>query len=88
MTYANACTIKVSLSARCLLLSLELPQHGSFGGPASGLDEYFCTGSDDFRTYCWRIPDLARLADERKEIGSGEWADALPRSTGDNLNRV
>jgi len=58
-TYSNCCTIK----------------HGSFGGPGLDTDIYYSAGSDDFRTYVWRIPDLKELEQRRERIAYERWQD-------------
>ncbi|KAF9061447.1 WD40-repeat-containing domain protein [Rhodocollybia butyracea] len=57
-TYSNSCTMK----------------HGCFGSPGlvSG-DDYYCSGSDNFCAYLWKIPSVEHLVEERKEISSHEW---------------
>ncbi|KAL4250057.1 DDB1- and CUL4-associated factor 8-like protein [Abortiporus biennis] len=59
-TYANSCTIK----------------HGSFGGPGLSTDEYYSAGSDDFRGYIWKIPDLETLRLNRERVSAKQWNDA------------
>ncbi|TCD60396.1 hypothetical protein EIP91_010234 [Steccherinum ochraceum] len=56
-TYSNCCTIK----------------HGSFGGPGLHTDEYYAAGSDDFRAYVWKIPDLRELTQRRESIAYERW---------------
>ncbi|CCM04928.1 uncharacterized protein FIBRA_07125 [Fibroporia radiculosa] len=46
-------------------------KHGSFGGV--GGEQYYCTGSDDFRTYLWKIPRLAALLEGRRVVGAMDW---------------
>ena len=48
-------------------------QHGTFGGLGSGRDTYYAQGSDDFRTYVWKIPDGGELLENRKTIDFAEW---------------
>lgn len=57
-TYANSCTIK----------------HGSFGGPGFDSDQFYCVGSEDFRAYVWKVPELSELAERRIEISSLDWS--------------
>jgi len=49
--------------------------------PSQAKTNIFCTGSDDFRAYCWKIPDLAKLADERRVLDFDGWASTSPKST-------
>jgi len=56
-TYSNSCTMK----------------SGTFGGPSLPSDELYAAGSDDFRAYVWRIPELAKLKEERQEISAEDW---------------
>ncbi|KAI0354866.1 WD40 repeat-like protein [Trametes cingulata] len=56
-TWSNSCTMK----------------HGSFGGFGSDHDSYFAHGSDDFRTYLWKIPDDSALLEGRTVIGHSDW---------------
>ncbi|THH27002.1 hypothetical protein EUX98_g7186 [Antrodiella citrinella] len=56
-SYSNCCTIK----------------HGSFGGPGLETDIYYSAGSDDFRTYVWKIPDLEELEQRRERIAYERW---------------
>ncbi|KAI0712040.1 WD40 repeat-like protein [Earliella scabrosa] len=57
-TYTNSCTIK----------------HGSFGGLGSDRDTYYAQGSDDFRTYVWKIPDEADMLNARMVVDPLDWA--------------
>ncbi|KAJ7601190.1 WD40 repeat-like protein [Mycena floridula] len=60
-TYSNSCTMK----------------HGSFGsGFGSSADGIYCTGSDDFRGYIWRIPNVEELKVARREIKACDWPEA------------
>jgi len=63
-TYSNACTIK----------------HGSFGGPALDCDSFYSSGSDDFRGYVWKIPDLTSLEQQRKQIDIENWPNQTPET--------
>lgn len=36
-------------------------------------DEYYCGGSDDFRGYLWKIPEVSNLIEERREIPPDQW---------------
>ncbi|EJC98064.1 WD40 repeat-like protein [Fomitiporia mediterranea MF3/22] len=66
-SYRNTCTIK----------------HGAFGGPAGDTeDAYFTTGSDDFRAYVWKIPNLAGLREERRVLDESEFQTESPRLIG------
>ncbi|KAF8967182.1 WD40 repeat-like protein [Flammula alnicola] len=56
-TYTNSCTMK----------------HGAFGGPGLDTDNMYAGGSDDFRAYIWKIPPLAQLTAQRKELSGNEW---------------
>ncbi|KAI0755071.1 WD40 repeat-like protein [Daedaleopsis nitida] len=56
-TYSNSCTMK----------------HGSFGGLGSDRDMYYAEGSDDFRTYIWKIPDESTLLERRESIAFDDW---------------
>ncbi|KDQ62603.1 hypothetical protein JAAARDRAFT_171107 [Jaapia argillacea MUCL 33604] len=56
-TYSNSCTIK----------------HGTFSDSIYDNDQFYTTGSDDFRGYVWKIPDLGKLVDSREEISFDEW---------------
>ncbi|TFK88722.1 WD40 repeat-like protein [Polyporus arcularius HHB13444] len=57
-TYANCCTMK----------------HGSFGSLGSDQDLYYVNGSDDFRTYLWKVPDEAALLEGRSVVEFSDWA--------------
>ncbi|KAI0632328.1 WD40 repeat-like protein [Trametes polyzona] len=61
-TWSNSCTMK----------------HGSLGGFGLDRDNYYAHGSDDFRTYLWKIPDEATLRAERVVVDHVEW-DLCPR---------
>lgn len=56
-TYANSCTIK----------------HASFGNMGTRGDNYYATGSDDFRAYAWKIPEVVQLHHMREEIKFEHW---------------
>ncbi|KAF8133718.1 WD40 repeat-like protein [Boletus edulis] len=56
-TYSNSCTMK----------------SGAFGGPGMNEDILYGAGSDDFRGYVWRIPELSTLLGLRQEINVDEW---------------
>ncbi|KAF8555753.1 WD40 repeat-like protein [Imleria badia] len=56
-TYSNSCTMK----------------SGAFGGPGVNEDILYGAGSDDFRGYVWKIPDLSTLLGLRQEINADEW---------------
>ncbi|KAH8104670.1 WD40-repeat-containing domain protein [Cristinia sonorae] len=56
-TYSNCCTIK----------------HGSFGGAGLPNDSYYSAGSDDFRAYVWKIPELGELTQRREVIAYERW---------------
>ncbi|PCH40298.1 WD40 repeat-like protein, partial [Wolfiporia cocos MD-104 SS10] len=64
-TYSNSCTMK----------------HGSFGGPAMDTDPYYCAGSDDFRTYMWKIPETSLLQTERQVISLDDWISGVHPDT-------
>ncbi|KAI5118700.1 hypothetical protein M0805_003356 [Coniferiporia weirii] len=64
-TYRNACTIK----------------HGNFGGPGLGDDPYFTSGSDDFRGYVWKVPDLAELTERRRVVSTNDFMNSEPSRT-------
>ncbi|KAH9931682.1 WD40 repeat-like protein [Epithele typhae] len=55
--YSNSCTMK----------------HGTFGGLGSDRDMFYAQGSDDFRTYIWKIPDDAELLAQRAILDDSEW---------------
>ncbi|KAI0661984.1 WD40 repeat-like protein [Cubamyces menziesii] len=61
-TWSNSCTMK----------------HGSFGGLGSDQDMYYAHGSDDFRTYLWKIPSESALLEQRAVVSPFEW-DMCPR---------
>ncbi|TDL22196.1 WD40 repeat-like protein [Rickenella mellea] len=66
-TFVNSCTIK----------------HGSFGGPGLDEDIYYSMGSDDFRTYVWKIPELSELRAKRREVSWEDWTTTeSPRTVG------
>ncbi|KAG8214532.1 hypothetical protein J3R82DRAFT_9592 [Butyriboletus roseoflavus] len=47
---------------------------GAFGGPGMNEeDNFYGAGSDDFRGYVWRIPELSTLLGFRQEINTDEW---------------
>ncbi|KAF9220896.1 WD40 repeat-like protein [Gyrodon lividus] len=56
-TYTNSCTMK----------------SGAFGGPGMNEDILYGAGSDDFRGYVWKLPELSVLSGLRQEIKSDEW---------------
>ncbi|KAG6329968.1 hypothetical protein ID866_9122 [Astraeus odoratus] len=56
-TYSNSCTMK----------------SGVFGSPGMSEDVLYAAGSDDFRGYVWRIPEVNVLLGLRQEITSEEW---------------
>ncbi|KAJ8691284.1 hypothetical protein PTI98_010872 [Pleurotus ostreatus] len=56
-TYCNTCTIK----------------HGSFGSMGLETDGFYSAGSDDFRGYIWKVPNIAHLVNQRRRIGEREW---------------
>jgi WD repeat-containing protein 22 len=56
-TYSNSCTMK----------------SGAFGGPGMSEDILYGAGSDDFRGYVWKIPELSTLLGFRQEISADEW---------------
>ncbi|EPQ54415.1 WD40 repeat-like protein, partial [Gloeophyllum trabeum ATCC 11539] len=56
-TYENSCTIK----------------HASFGNMGTRGDNYYATGSDDFRAYAWKIPEVVQLHHMREEIKFEHW---------------
>ncbi|KIJ62541.1 hypothetical protein HYDPIDRAFT_30150 [Hydnomerulius pinastri MD-312] len=56
-TYCNSCTMK----------------SGAFGGPGMNEDVLYGAGSDDFRGYVWKIPELSVLAGLRRKIKVNEW---------------
>ncbi|EIN13015.1 WD40 repeat-like protein, partial [Punctularia strigosozonata HHB-11173 SS5] len=56
-------------------------KHGSFS-MTSGGDEYYATGSDDFRAYIWHIPSNAKLAEEGILLNPEHWASQEPDVVG------
>ncbi|KAL7280024.1 hypothetical protein ACG7TL_006438 [Trametes sanguinea] len=48
-------------------------KHASFGGLGTDQDSYYAHGSDDFRTYVWKIPDDASLLECRKVVSHLNW---------------
>jgi WD repeat-containing protein 22 len=84
--YVNSCTIKVINTVLHSQLRLTYcSQHGSFGGPGLDSDQFYCAGSEDFRAYVWKVPELSKLAERRIEISSldwstQEWADVTGKS--------
>ncbi|KAI0770187.1 WD40 repeat-like protein [Fomes fomentarius] len=56
-TYSNSCTMK----------------HGSFGGLGSNRDMFYVEGSDDFRTYVWKVPEVSALLEGRDVVSYSEW---------------
>jgi len=46
---------------------------GAFGGPGVNEDILYGAGSDDFRGYVWKIPELSTLLGFRREISADEW---------------
>ncbi|KAL1950693.1 hypothetical protein VTO73DRAFT_5817 [Trametes versicolor] len=56
-TWSNSCTMK----------------YGTFGGFGSDRGNYYAHGSDDFRTYLWKIPDEAALREQRVVIDHSNW---------------
>ncbi len=84
-TYVNCCTMKVrvippyllSYHTSCILACLcsrSPVQHGSFGSLGSDQDLYYVNGSDDFRTYLWKVPDEAALLEGRSVVEFSDWA--------------
>ncbi|KAI1793347.1 WD40 repeat-like protein [Ganoderma leucocontextum] len=59
-TYSNSCTMK----------------HGSFGSLGSDRDMYYAQGSDDFRTYVWKIPEESALLESRMVVEHSDWMKA------------
>ncbi|PIL22436.1 hypothetical protein GSI_15124 [Ganoderma sinense ZZ0214-1] len=59
-TYSNSCTMK----------------HGSFGSLGSDRDLYYAQGSDDFRTYVWKIPEESALLESRMVVENSDWMKA------------
>ncbi|KAG8905300.1 hypothetical protein FRB99_000273 [Tulasnella sp. 403] len=43
-------------------------KHGSFGG-----SDYYSAGSDDFRSYIWKIPPKSYLEEHRRPMTSSDW---------------
>lgn len=37
------------------------------------MDDYYSAGSDDFRAYVWKIPDLKELKQRRETIAYERW---------------
>ncbi|THH11146.1 hypothetical protein EW145_g844 [Phellinidium pouzarii] len=70
-TYRNACTIKVR----------SFRQHGAFGGPGLSYDPYYTTGSDDFRSYVWKIPEVAELVEKRRVVNVDDFLSSEFRAT-------
>ena len=50
-----------------------LVQHGSFGSLGSDRDSYYANGSDDFRTYLWKVPEEAALREARSVVDYSDW---------------
>ena len=50
-------------------------QHGSFGGPGLSSDEYYTAGSDDFRAYVWKVPDVEELREKRRVVQKTAWVE-------------
>jgi DDB1- and CUL4-associated factor 5 len=74
-TYTNSCTIKVGAFYASARLRLTfVGQHGSFGGPGLDSDQFYCAGSEDFRAYVWKIPEISELVERRIEISSFDWS--------------
>lgn len=48
-------------------------QHGSFGSAGLSSDELYSTGSEDFRGYVWKIPNLSELMEKRIEVSYEGW---------------
>ncbi|KZT27461.1 WD40 repeat-like protein [Neolentinus lepideus HHB14362 ss-1] len=72
--YFNSCTIK----------------HASFGGLGLQDDSYYATGSDDFRAYVWKIPDITQLRCMREEISFNQsemQGGVHPPAFADNANK-
>ena len=47
-------------------------------------DKYYAQGSDDFRTYIWKIPSNTELLQDRKEVDFFEWGTCpRPGETGE-----
>jgi WD repeat-containing protein 22 len=58
-------------------------KHGSFGGSGLTKDEYYSAGSDDFRGYVWKVPDIADLIERRLEVSANDWvAQDSPQNIG------
>ncbi|KAL4263274.1 hypothetical protein AB1N83_004308 [Pleurotus pulmonarius] len=63
-TYCNTCTIK----------------HGSFGSMGFESDGFYSAGSDDFRGYLWKVPGVAHLVNQRRQIKEREWGSQISPS--------
>ncbi len=48
-------------------------KHGSFGGLGSDRDMFYVEGSDDFRTYVWKVPEVSALLEGRDVVSCSEW---------------
>ena len=55
-----------------LTKSIAIKQ-GNFGGPGLETDDFYASGSDDFRGYIWKIPPLSVLKEQRKIFSVNEW---------------
>ena len=48
-------------------------------------DEYYCAGSDDFRAYVWKIPEVAALKEMREVVTHDDWE---LRRTSDTIGEI
>lgn len=50
-------------------------QNGCLGGPTATRQEFYASGSDDFRAYIWEIPPSDQLKLSRQELREKDWND-------------
>ncbi|KZT44597.1 WD40 repeat-like protein [Sistotremastrum suecicum HHB10207 ss-3] len=48
-------------------------KRGSFGSLGSDDEQYYTSGSDDFRAYVWKIPPVEVLKEQRQTIDADRW---------------
>ncbi|KAG6831737.1 hypothetical protein H0H87_004006 [Tephrocybe sp. NHM501043] len=55
-------------------IAVQSKYNGAFGSFDLNGTEFYSAGSEDFRGYVWKVPDVARLEDQRVEVSADDWA--------------